>query len=149
MNTNPSQESSLPIRIWAWGKKWLEGHTDEIDAMPDTHINLWIALAAGLGLFTELMIIRLHSSYFQLFAYFKNVSLLSCFLGLGIGYARASKRPLAMPLVLPFLAFQIIFMYALRFSYFAEHLPNPIKEQLNFGMLQSRDARHTVFVYFF
>ena len=43
------------------------------------NIYVLIALAAGLGLFLELAIIRIHSSYFQLFAYFKNLSLLSCF----------------------------------------------------------------------
>ena len=56
------------------------------------------------------MIIRIHSSYFHLFAYFKNVSLLSCFLGLGIGFARAKTRPLALPLVMPILALQVILL---------------------------------------
>ena len=82
----------------------MDKHTDNIDSLPDLNLGIWIALAAGLGLFMELMVIRIHSSYFQLFAYFKNVSLLSCFLGLGIGYARGSLRPLTTPFVLPFMA---------------------------------------------
>jgi hypothetical protein len=46
-----------------------------------------------------MMMIRLHASYFQLFAYFKNISLLSCVLGLGIGYARGQIKPLTTPLL--------------------------------------------------
>jgi predicted membrane-bound spermidine synthase len=134
---------------WPPGKKWLEKHTDIIDAIPDSHIGLWIALAAGLSLYAELMIIRLHSSYFQLFAYFKNVSLLSCFLGLGIGYARGAKRPLTTPLVLPFLALQIIFMSIHRFSPLASYLQNPISEQFTFGLSQTRDIIHILVVYGF
>ncbi len=137
------------IITWQWGREHLENHTDTIDALPDSHIGLWIALAAGLGIYTELMIIRLHSSYFQLFAYFKNVSLLSCFLGLGIGYARGSSRPLATPLVLPFLVLQIIFMYILRYTPLAQLLQNPISEQIALGMKQTSELRHIVVVYGF
>lgn len=126
------------------GRKRLENHTDAIDAIPDSHIGLWIALAAGLSLYTELMIIRLHSSYFLLFAYFKNISLLSCFLGLGIGYARGSRRPLTTPLVLPFLALQIILMYVFRFSPIAKFLQSPIQEQIAFAMGTSSDFYHTL-----
>ncbi len=115
-------------------RPWLDAHTDAVDAIPDHALGAAIALAAGLGLYAELMIIRLHSSYFQLFAYFKNVSLLSCFLGLGIGYARGARRPLTTPLVLPALAVQIVFLHVLRRSPVAEALQNPISEQLTFGM---------------
>ena len=113
---------------------WLERHTDAIDAIPDYALGAAIALAAALGLYAELMLIRLHSSYFQLFAYFKNVSLLSCFLGLGIGYARGARRPLATPLVVPALALQIAFLAILRRSPVADALQNPISEQVTFGM---------------
>lgn len=137
------------IITWQLGREQLEKHTDAIDALPDSRIGLWIALAAGLGLYTELMIIRLHSSYFQLFAYFKNVSLLSCFLGLGVGYARGSQRPLATPLVLPFLVLQIIFMYILRYTPLAQLLQNPISEQITLGIRQASELRHIVVVYGF
>ncbi len=140
-----------PAHILSWSQKWkrLETHTDDIDAIPDSQIAFWIVLAAGLSLYMELMIIRLHSSFFQLFAFFKNVSLLSCFLGLGIGYARGSKRPLATPLVLPFLALQIVFMYLLRFSSLADYLQNPISEQLSLALNQMEDIGHTLLVYAF
>lgn len=114
-----------------------EKHTTLVDSLPLSKIGLWIALAAGLGLFFELLIIRVHSSYFQLFAYLKNVSLLSCFLGIGIGYARGAKKLLYTPLVLPLIGLQIVSMYLLRFSKFAALLQNPISEQLSLGLSQT------------
>ena len=66
----------------------------------------WIALAAGTGLYFELVVIRFHASCFQLFAFFKNVSLLSCFLGLGMGYCLSGRR-LYTPLVVPLMAVQL------------------------------------------
>jgi hypothetical protein len=130
-------------------RKVLESHTEAVDALPLGRVGLWIALAAGLGLYTELMAIRLHGSFFQLFAYFKNVSLLSCFLGLGIGYALGSRRPLTTPLVLPFLALQIILMHLLRFTEVAGLLQNPLSEQLTFGLDQADSAPHIFTVYGF
>lgn len=134
------------IITWPLGRKRLENHTDAIDALSDSHVGLWIILAAGLTLYLELTIIRLHSSYFQLFAYFKNVSLLSCFLGLGIGYARGSTRPLTTPLVLPFLALQIGFMYILRFTDVDTLLQNPISEQISFGINQIQSVKQNLIV---
>lgn len=136
-------------RWWPLVYRQLEKHTEAIDAIPISHIGLWIALAAGLGMYTELMIIRLHASSFQLFAYFKNVSLLSCFLGLGIGYTMGARRPLTTPLVLPLLALQIAFMHLLRFSRVAYLLHNPISEQLTLGMKQVGGIGHLAAVYGF
>ncbi len=120
--------------VWFPRSEWLERHTDEIDSLPASSIGLWIALAAGAGLYIEIMIIRLHSTFFQLFAYFKNMSLLSCFLGLGIGYARGARRPLATPLIMPFLATQITLMYLLRFTPLAQYLQSPVKEEIAFAL---------------
>jgi len=118
-------------------KHLFKKHTSFIDSLPKSQIGLWIALAAGLGLFFELLIIRVHSSYFQLFAYLKNVSLLSCFLGIAIGYARGSKKLLYTPLVVPLMGLQVISMYLLRNSKFATLLQNPISEQLSLGLSQA------------
>lgn len=130
-------------------RKWLEEHTDAVDAIPDAHVGWWIALVAGLGLYTELMIIRVHGSYFHLFAYFKNVSLMSCFLGLGLGYILGSRRPLTTPLALPMLAAQIAVMYLLRSRGVATGLQNPIAEQLTLGMAQAESMAHLITVYGF
>src|SRR5262245_13413526 len=126
----------------------LDRHTDAIDAIPEAALGASIALAAGLGLYVELMMIRLHSSYFQLFAYFKNISLLSCFLGLGIGYAQSARRALATPLVLPLLAIQILLMHALRYTPAGALLQNPVTEQLTLGIAQAT-AFTLAFVYLF
>lgn len=126
-------------------------HADIIDQLPDVRLPLWIALAAGLGLYLELMMIRLHASYFQLFAYFKNVSLLSCFLGLGIGYANGSRKPLTTPLAFPLIALQILFLSCLRHSEMnmRHWLQNPICEQLAFGIRQATEFNYLIFVYGF
>jgi spermidine synthase len=128
---------------------YLESHTDHIDGLPVSHIWFWIALSAGVGLFAELMIIRIHGSFFQMFAYFKNVSLLSCFLGLGIGYIRGRHRPLLTPLVLPLLFLQILLMYLLRFTPIADWLHNPISEITMFGFGSTSNFGQIVIVYAF
>ncbi|OGX23541.1 MAG: hypothetical protein A2Y03_05195 [Omnitrophica WOR_2 bacterium GWF2_38_59] len=116
--------------------KWFKKHTEDIDSIPAAQLGLWIVLAAAVGLYAELMIIRIHSSFFQLFAYFKNISLLSCFLGLCIGFARGNKKPLQTPVVLPMITMQILFLFNLRHSPIAKLLQNPVSEQLGMGISQ-------------
>ena len=130
---------------------YLEMHTAFLDKITSSSLNVWIALAAGLALFMELMIIRVHSSCFQLFAYYKNISLLSCFLGLGIGYARGKNKILATSLVLPFLMLQIAFMFLLRNSdiNLARWFENPMLEQVSFGIRQMKFDMAAIFVYGF
>jgi len=130
-------------------KKKLKKHDAEIEKLDGKYLGLWIALAAGIGLFFELMIIRVHSSYFQLFAYLKNVSLLSCFLGLGIGYALAKKKPVFTPFVIPMFALQVIVMSLLRFSVIAKYLQNPISDTLTLGLLQTPAGLKLIFIYAF
>ena len=98
------------------------------------HPWFWISLAAGLGIFAELSIIRIHASYFQLFAYFKNISLLSAFLGLGVGYALASRRTLRLYLVMPLLMLEVCALYLLRFTSLDAVLQNPVPENLTLGL---------------
>jgi len=134
---------------WAGFSRLMERHTEAIDNIRSSHLWLWISLAAGLGLYGELMIIRIHSSYFQLFAYFKNVSLLSCFLGLGIGYIRGSRQPLWTPLVMPLMASQILLMYLLRFSPVAAWLHSPVVETITFGLGSASRAWQFLTAYVF
>ncbi|MDO8689036.1 MAG: hypothetical protein Q7R39_03340 [Dehalococcoidia bacterium] len=139
---NPTSASSVAL-------SWLKQHTDAIESWPEAYVGIGIAVAAGLGLYMELMIVRFHSSFFQLFAYFKNVSLLSCFLGLGVGYARGSKRTLATPLIMPLFALQILLVYAVRYSPLADSLQNPVSEQLGFGVEQTAGTNETLITYGF
>lgn len=127
----------------------MQRHTDAVDALPPRLNWLWIALAAGAGLYLELVLIRFHGSCFQLFAFFKNFSLLACFLGLGIGYALGGRKPLFTPLVLPLIAAQGILLHALRYTGVAELLHNPIAEHLALGLEQSQDWVHAGTVYGF
>ncbi|HZN67240.1 MAG TPA: class I SAM-dependent methyltransferase, partial [Tepidisphaeraceae bacterium] len=124
-------------------------HTEAVDALSPAYDWLWIALAAGVGLYLELVIVRFHASCFQLFAFFKNFSLLSCFLGLGIGYAVGSRRPLATLLVLPLLAGQMVLLHALRFTDVGSMLRNPVSEHLALGLKQSGAWFHAAAVYGF
>src|SRR5688572_10228459 len=112
----------------------LEEHTGRIDALSDQRLPLWIALAGGLGLYIELVLIRYHGSCFAIFGFFKNVSLLSCFLGLGIGYALGGSRLLTTPLVMPILALQLLALHVLRFTDIAIWFQNPVSEQLAMGL---------------
>lgn len=151
--------AGLLVVIWRQRAWWypflhrqLEDFTRTLDNLPESRVAFWIVLTACLGMYTELMVIRLHASFFQLFGYFKNVSLLSCFLGLGIGYARGnSKQPSSLPLMLPFLAFQVGVMHAIRqfLPMVNELLQNPVSEQLALGLQASDHISHILTVYGF
>ncbi len=114
-----------------------EAHTDALDALPDRRLHWWIALASGAGLFTEMVLIRWHASACHLFAYYKNVSLLAAFLGLGIGYALGRRRPVYTVLVLPAVGAQFVLLYLLRFTGLQQALHNPVLEQPGLGLLHS------------
>lgn len=59
-------------------------------------------LISFLGLFFEILIIRWLSTEVRIFAYFKNMPLISCFLGLGVGFSLSNRRLNFYPLF-PFL----------------------------------------------
>ena len=118
-----------------------KNNLDEIIHLKKYNLNYLIAGAAGMGLYLELMIIRLHSTYFQLFSFFKNVSLLSCLLGLGIGYLFGHKKINSLKWVFPLLTLQIIFMYLVKDSPLTILLQNPITEQWAMG----QDTAQTIF----
>lgn len=131
------------------GKRLAEKDTKFIDSIPKKRLGIWIFFAAGLSLFAELAIIRLHASYFPLFGFYKNFSLLSSFLGLGIGYARAKNKLLITFFALPLLAIQIVFIDAVNVTKAQYLLLNPIPENITMGLAQVGDVGHVIFVYFF
>ena len=89
----------------AWTDDWLNACSAEIrdwtDKAPPSALRLMVIGAAGLSLFLELLLIRWESGVFAVFALYKNFALLSCFCGLGIGYAKAEDKQLALPAALP------------------------------------------------
>ena len=113
------------------------------------NIYILIAMASGLGLFLELSIIRIHSSYFQLFAYFKNLSLLSCFLGLGIGYSFSKKKLFSLNWSFPLIILQVSFMFILKDTPITLFFQNPIAEIWNMGQSIAMGFMHVSIIYFF
>ena len=109
---------------WGWLSEPLEhqvlrmGETFEADfAALDTRTKIRaIVLVTMLSLLLELVLIRWLSSVFPVFAFYKNFTMLACFLGLGAGYAVAEKQPCAPALVLPMLALFVGVITLLRYD---------------------------------
>lgn len=98
---------------------WLTSCSGEIetwmDAMPKARLGGAVCLAAGLTLFLELVLIRWEASFFPVFAFYKNFTLLACFCGLGIGYA-LSRQKHFLPACLPMLVMLMILLSVLRYA---------------------------------
>ncbi|MGH7804620.1 MAG: hypothetical protein ACREQJ_09750, partial [Candidatus Binatia bacterium] len=113
-----------------------------LDRLPAARLALAVAAAAGLGLFLELAVIRWQASVFEFFAFYKNLGLLSCFLGLGLGYALARKEEIPLGLVVPILAWQFILLLALRYgldpALWKSLQAMPFQESLNMGFAIAR-----------
>ncbi len=108
-----------------------------------------IVLAAGLSLFLELSIIRIHSSYLHFFSFLKNVSLISCFLGLGIGYSLVKHKIYSINWIYPLLTLQIIMLFFLNQTPISTILINPIAEQITMGQDTARGISHLIIIYIF
>ena len=112
-------------------------------------IYLCIILAAGFSLFLELSIIRIHSSFIHFFSFFKNISLISCFLGLGIGYALKNYKVYSVNWIYPLLTIQIIILFFLNQTPVSAMLINPIAEQFAMGQDTARSISHLFIIYSF
>ena len=109
-----------------------------LERIADRQIPWLIVLSAGLSLFFELIMIRWQGSLFPTFAFYKNFTLLACFVGLGLGYAVSDRRSLPLALVLPMVAAQVALLIALRYG--AGQLTTvlmtvPITEQTHMGTI--------------
>jgi spermidine synthase len=113
------------------------GQAGYLDNLPLQFVDLAIVGSAALSLFLELAVIRWQGTVFEFFAFYKNFGLLSCFVGLGLGYALANRDRIPLILTLPLLAWQFFFMIVLRFGLGRSGLENisatPFREQLNMG----------------
>src|SRR5271154_5497698 len=87
-----------------------------LDTLNAKYADAAILFSAALSLFLELGIIRWQSSILPFFAFYKNFSLLACFVGLGLGYALATRDRIPLVIVLPLLAWQFIFMPLVRYG---------------------------------
>jgi hypothetical protein len=106
-----------------------------------------IVFAAALSLFMELGCIRWQSSVLPFFALYKNFSLLACFVGLGLGYALATRDRIPLVIVLPLLAWQFLFMIILRYAPDSFITTIPFFEQLAMGSGEFGEWSHIFFLY--
>lgn len=102
---------------------WLERFTDKfavwqqqtLDLFDDKYLGLFVVLSAAISLFFELALIRWQGSLFPVFSFYKNFTLLACFVGLGLGYARSESRSGVLVYCLYLLSFQLLFFLLLRY----------------------------------
>jgi spermidine synthase len=126
----------LERQIDAMGRLFEAGH-DETSTKDKIRL---IVLVTMVSLLLELVMIRWLASVFPVFAFFKNFTLLACFLGLGAGYAVAEKQPCAPALVLPMLASFIGVITLLRYDVSADQVlfpALPMLEQTSVGIVMA------------
>ena len=140
--------AALVVAIYpAWLARPLERQIDLMGHLfEDRFVNLstaektrLIVLVTMVSLLLELVMIRWLASVFPVFSFFKNFTLLACFLGLGAGYAVAEKQRCAPALVLPMLALFIGVITLLRYDVsvgigFFSALPMNEQTSVNIGM---------------
>lgn len=117
-----------------------------LDTLNAKYADAAILFSAALSLFLELGIIRWQSSIFPFFAFYKNFSLLACFVGLGLGYALAARDRIPLVIVLPLLAWQFTFMPIVRYGKGLHLLTIPFREQLTMGFSVGT-LSHILFLY--
>jgi hypothetical protein len=105
-----------------------------LDACNARVADLAILLAAALSLFLELAVIRWQSSVLEFFAFYKNFTLLACFVGLGLGYALAKRDRIPLVAVIPLLTWEFGFMTVVRFGAGSPFNALPFREQLTMGV---------------
>jgi len=119
-------------RRWrAWWDEVHAGHAGFIEAIANRWPRAAVLVASALTLYVEMVMVRWHATCFHAFAIFKNVSLLSCFLGLGVGYGLAGERKrVAIASFLPLLALQTAMFGILSNTALGKAKINPVAEQL-------------------
>jgi len=124
---------ALLSRWQGWWDHLHDSHSHFIDTIPANWLRASVFTASALTLYLEMVMVRWHASCFHAFAIFKNVSLLSCFLGLGIGYGLSSRHRIQLAAVLPLLALQALLFGVLSSTNLGGRRINPVAEQLVMG----------------
>ena len=109
---------------WGWFDEPLESQVRLMGASFEAHYAALntktkirsIVLVTMLSLLLELVLIRWLASVFPVYSFYKNFTMLACFLGLGAGYAVAERQPCAPALVLPMLALFVGVITLLRYD---------------------------------
>jgi hypothetical protein len=122
---------------WASCKHWWQTldteHSEHIEQLARLHTRWAVVLASAAALYVEMVMVRWHATCFHAFAIFKNVSLLSCFLGLGIGFALSGRQRIALGRFLPLLTLQTVLFGVLSCTNLGGRIVNPVSEQLIMG----------------
>ncbi len=123
-----------------------------LDQIPDRYIGPSIVSSAAVSLFLQLAMIRWQGTVWVVFAFYKNFGLLSCFAGLGLGYALANRERIPLLVVLPLLAFQILWSITVHNLveswHLVLHLISPIREQLDIGLPRAEGVGNYLAVFF-
>ena len=105
-----------------------------VDVLSPRRKRLDLLLASLLALFLEVTLIRWHGTEFRACAYFKNITLLACFLGLGLGFARARRAIVGFPMMLVMLVLQVLFMDVLSLAEVDQAIRNPFTSEVFWGL---------------
>jgi SAM-dependent methyltransferase len=135
-------EAAVMRSLFSGWRRWWDAvhdeHSDHLDRLPANWTRTAIFLASALTLYVEMVMVRWHGTCFHAFAIFKNVSLLSCFLGLGIGYGLSGRKRITLASFLPLLALQALLFGLLSTTNLGGRRFNPVAEQLVMGTAGSK-----------
>lgn len=98
----------LQARIERGALLAMDEFTARVDRLAGAARGRELIVVSILGLFLEVLLIRWHATELRAAAYFKNVTLLASFLGLGLGFAAANRARLAFLTAPIALAIQIV-----------------------------------------
>ncbi len=125
---------------------------EAVDRLAARRPALAIATAAAASLLLELVLIRWQGSVFKFFDIYKNLGLLACFVGLGVGYSTARREGLPLAFTPPLILLQIALMLGLKYvlGWRAEvFLANPVREQLQMGLPLAEGVAQHAAIYVF
>lgn len=125
------------MNVWTlWPGRWqtLDAkQTTYIDFLAGSQARWAVFLASAAALYLEMVMVRWHATCFHAFAIFKNVSLLSCFLGLGMGFALSGRQRISLGRCLVLLALQTVLFGVLSCTNLGGRIVNPVSEQVVMG----------------
>lgn len=130
-----------------------ELEVDFLERIPQKWLPGAILSSAVLSLFAELVMIRWLATMWHLFAFYKNLTMLACFAGLGIGFSIANQRRIPLICSLPLFAFQTLLMtclcYALPPGLTRSIWANPVPETFAMGILPASQIQEFFALYIF